>query len=84
MLKPSMTDSSYSLEMTREALRDISTDELRSFGVNLIAYIKPSIVSGHEAYTICNADGTPLIALESLDRAMMVARQNDLEPVILQ
>jgi hypothetical protein len=83
MLKSS-NDSEFSFEAQRQALRGISTDELRSFGVNHIAYIKPSSVLGNRVFTICGADGTPLVALDTLDSALTVARQNDLEPVILQ
>ena len=83
MLKSSAPDS-LNFEATRQTLRGISIDELRDFGVNHIAYIKPSLAAGHHVYTICNADGTPLVALDSLERAFHVARQNDLEPVILQ
>jgi hypothetical protein len=39
---------------------------------------------GNTAYAIHSADGTPLAALDSLDLAINAARQNDLEPVIVQ
>ena len=84
MFKSSHNDHELSFETQRQALRGISTDELRSFGVNHIAYIKSAIILGNRVYTICNADGTPLVALDSLDHALTVARQNDLEPVTVQ
>ena len=73
-----------SFEAQRQSLRAISTDELRSFGVNHIAYIKPTTVLGENVFTLCNADGTHLIALDTMAHALNVARQNDLEPVTLQ
>ena len=83
MLK-STNDIGFSFEAQRIALRGISTDELRDFGVNHIAYIRPVSLMGNTAYAIHSADGTPLAAVETLDLALTAARQNDLEPVILQ
>ncbi len=83
MLKSS-NDIGFSFEAQRIALRGISADELRDFGVNHIAYIRPVSLMGNTAYAIHSADGTPLAAVETLDLALTAARQNDLEPVILQ
>ena len=83
MLK-SHNDLGFSFESQRAALRHISEGELLTFGLNHIAYIRPVSVLGSTAYAIHGADGTPLAALESLELAITTARQNDLEPVIVQ
>lgn len=80
----STNDIGFSFEAQKNALRAISTDDLRNFGVNHLAYIKAISVMGNTAYAIHSADGTPLAALDSLDLAINAARQNDLEPVIVQ
>lgn len=85
------SDSHLSVEAQRMALRDISQDDFRAFGVNHIAYIRAE--SGLEQSTIAGADkvfaiygvnGVPLAIAESMDAALYIARQNDLHPVIVQ
>lgn len=72
------------IEMGRQVLRNLSVQDFLAFGLNQIAYIKQVNVMGRKAYTLNNADGSPLVVMENIETAMLTARQNDLEPVTLQ
>lgn len=72
------------LEQGRRLLRNLSTQAFLSFGVNQIAYVRSVNVNGQTAYALHAADGSALTVIDSLDGAVMAARQNDLEPVTLQ
>ena len=68
----------------RHLLRNLSTQAFLTFGVNQIAYVRSVNVNGQTAYALHAADGSALTIIDSLDGAVMAARQNDLEPVTLQ
>ncbi len=72
------------IEEGRQILRNLSNQDFLAFGLNQIAYIKPVNVMGREAYRLYGADGAPLAVVESLEGAVMTARQNDMEPITLQ
>lgn len=72
------------LEQGRRLLRNLSTQAFLTFGVNQIAYVRSVNVNGQTAYALHAADGSALTVIDSLDGAVMAARQNDLEPVTLQ
>jgi hypothetical protein len=71
-------------EQGRHLLRNLSTQAFLSFGINQIAYVRSVNVSGQTAYALHAADGSALTVIDSLEGAIIAARQNDLEPVTLQ
>lgn len=72
------------IEQGRNLLRNLSSQAFLTFGVNQIAYVRSVSVNGQTAYALHAADGLALTVIDSLDGAIMAARQNDLEPVTLQ
>lgn len=67
-----------------ELLRHLSVQDFLAFGIQQIAYVRPTIVNGAPSFAIHAADGTPLAFHENRDIAEAITRQNDLEPVTLQ
>ncbi len=68
----------------RDVLKALSTSDFRNFGLRQIAYIRPVKTEENTYYQICGADGEELISVESLALAKVLARQEDLEPVVVQ
>ncbi|MCK5384955.1 MAG: hypothetical protein KAJ29_05210 [Alphaproteobacteria bacterium] len=68
----------------RDVLKALSTSDFRSFGLRQIAYIRFVKTEKTSYYRICSADGEELMNVESLALAKVLARQEDLEPVIVQ
>ena len=79
-----MVSYSIKAEQGRQFLRNLSSQAFLAFDVNQIAYIRPVQVMGRVAYGLHAADGSPLTMIDSLEGAIIAARQNDLEPVTLQ
>lgn len=68
-----------------EQLKAMSEQDLRYLGMNEIAYIRPANASDEgEGFAIHAADGTQLSVMEDYDTAIAAARQNELEPIMLQ
>lgn len=78
--KPSDTKSDFG----REILKNLSNQDFLLFGINQIAYIRPTHVMGRDAFALHGADGAALAVIESFEGAVIAARQNDMEPVTLQ
>ena len=72
------------IEQGRQVLRSLSSSAFLSLGVNQIAYIRPINVMHQTAYALYAADGSRLAVIETLEGAVIAARQNDLDPVTLQ
>ena len=72
------------LDNGREILKNLSNQDFLLFGINQIAYIRPTNVMGRDAYALHGADGAALAVIESFEGAVVTARQNDMEPVTLQ
>lgn len=66
-----------------QALRNISVQDFQSFGVEQVAYLKPVTVENRKAYALYAADGRLLTLQDTADLALMVARHNGLEPVVV-
>ncbi len=64
--------------------KNLSSQDFLDVGVHKIAYIKPVQVEDKTAYAIHAADGTPLSVLDTLDHALFVVQDNDLEVSSLQ
>lgn len=72
------------IEQGRQILRNLSAQAFLNFGVNQIAYIRSVNMGGQTAYALHGADGSALVVIDTLESAILAARQNDLEPVTLQ
>ena len=64
-----------------EGIRQLSERELGLLGVNDVAYVKPIVDNGVEAFAVHAADGTQIAVIANRDLAFAVVRQNDMEPV---
>lgn len=65
------------LELLKKTL---STQDLGSFGLEDIAYVKSVIVDGQKLHAIHAADGTPLTVVSERDLAFATVRQHDMNP----
>jgi hypothetical protein len=68
---------------TSHTLRQLSSKDFASFGVNDLAYLKPVIVNGVAGFAIHAADGTPLTVVNDVAVAGATVRQHDMEPLSL-
>ena len=59
----------------------MSPNDLMVLGIQDVAYIKPVIVDGDDAYGIYSADGQELGYADGRDLAFATVRHNDMEPV---
>lgn len=66
-----------------DILRNISAQGFLTFGVHQVAYLRPVIAQGVPAWSLHAADGTALTVQNTAHLAAVMARQNDLEPVLL-
>ena len=66
---------------TIEQMRQMTTTDLATLGMQDIAYVKPVVVDGNAGFAIHAADGTQMALIGDRDIAFAVVRQNELEPV---
>ena len=59
----------------------LSSKDFATFGVDLVAYIKPVVIDGAPVYAIHAADGTPLTTAPGRALAVAAVRQHEMEPV---
>ena len=59
-------------------IRHISAEQLAQLGMQQIAYVKPVVVNGAEAFAIHAADGTPMAIAGDRDVAMAAIRQHEM------
>ncbi len=64
-----------------ERIRHMSSRELALFGMQDLAYVKPVIVDGVNAFAVHAADGTQITVLPDREIALATLRQHDLEPL---
>ena len=64
-----------------EGMRQLSPRELGMLGMEDVAYIKPVVEDGVEAFAVCAADGTQMAVIADRNLAFAVVRQHDMEPV---
>ncbi len=67
----------------RKTLKALSSQDFKNFGLHQIAYIKAIKNETKQGYAIYNADGEKLSVTDTIEKAAVIARQNDLEPVIV-
>ncbi len=59
-------------------IRHLSTAQLAKLGLSQVAYVKPIVINGAEAYGIHAADGTPMAVAESHDVAIAAILQHEM------
>jgi hypothetical protein len=64
-----------------EGMRQLSARELGMLGMEDVAYIKPIVEDGVEAFAVCAADGTQMAVIPNRNLAFAVVRQHDMEPL---
>jgi len=60
---------------------EFSSQDFANYGVGVIAYIKPIVYRGEDAFAIHAADGTQLSVSQDFDVAAAAVRQHEMEPV---
>jgi hypothetical protein len=60
--------------------KTLSSQDLGSYGMETLAYIKTVTVDGKVFHSVHAADGTPLTVIAERDIAFATVRQHDLEP----
>jgi len=64
-------------------LKNLSASDLLVFGLNDIAYLKPTEVNGQAVYAIHAADGSQLAFVANREVGFAAMHQHELEPVSL-
>ena len=64
-----------------DRIRQMTGQDLANLGIHAVAYIKPVVVDGVEAFAVCSADGREMAVMSDRDVACAAVRQHDLEPV---
>ncbi len=64
-----------------ETIRDISTRDFVTLGVENVAFVKPVEADGKTAYSIHAADGTEMGLVSDREVAFAAVRQHDLDPL---
>ena len=59
-------------------LRHLSVQDLAKLGVSQIAYVRPVVVNGTQAFSIHAADGTPMAVTGDRDVAMAAIAQHEM------
>ena len=67
-----------------EHLKDLSTQDFKNFGLHQIAYIGPKTEKGKKIYAIYSADGHEITTAKTSALAIVIAKQNELDPVAMQ
>lgn len=68
---------------TIQEMEALSAQDFLAVGLNSLVYIRPEKAGRSTIYNIYAADGTHLAAQRSWDIAAAVAKQNDMEPVMI-
>ena len=64
-----------------QTIRDLSTYDFATLGVEDIAFVKPVQANSTAAYSIHAADGTEIGLVSDRNVAFAAVRQHDLEPL---
>ncbi|MEE8516664.1 MAG: DUF1150 family protein [Alphaproteobacteria bacterium] len=62
-------------------LQYMSDQDMAILGLQDVAYVKPVVVDGQDAFSIHAADGTTIAIMADREVAVATIRQHDLEPV---
>ena len=66
-----------------KSLKSLSPNDLLTFGLNEMAYLKPTVVNGQSVFAIHAADGSQLALVATRDIGIAAMNEHDLEPVAL-
>ncbi|CAK0766755.1 DUF1150 family protein [uncultured Gammaproteobacteria bacterium] len=69
------------MNTTLQLTPPLSSQDLATFGLNVVAYVKPVVVDGAPMFAIHAADGTPLTVVAGRDNAFLTVLQHELHPV---
>ncbi len=69
--------------LTDAMLRSLSAQDFASLGTNEIAYVRPVVMNGAQAFSIHAADGTPIGAAPNAQLAAAAIRQHEMEPALV-
>jgi hypothetical protein len=62
-------------------IRQITAMQLAQLGIAHIAYVRPLMMQGAEAFAICAADGTQMAIATDRDVAEAAIREHEMVPV---
>jgi hypothetical protein len=65
------------------SLKQLSPSDWLAFGLNDIAYLRPTTADGQSVYAIHAADGSQVALVATREIGIDMLRQHDLEPVPL-
>jgi hypothetical protein len=71
------------ITQSNDLLKNISAQDLLTFGLNDIAYLKPANVNGQAVFAIHAADGSQLAFVANREVGVAAMQQHELEPVSL-
>ncbi|WP_237216601.1 DUF1150 family protein [Falsiroseomonas oryziterrae] len=69
--------------LSAAALRNLSAQDFARLGVEDVAYLRPVVMNGAQAFAIHAADGTPIGAAPSAALAAAAIRQHEMEPALV-
>jgi hypothetical protein len=72
------TEPTGDLVVEQVDIRHISIEQLARLGVSQIAYVKPILMNGSQAYAIHAADGTPMAVAGNRDVAIAAVHQQEM------
>jgi len=64
-------------------IRHLSVEDLARLGVSQIAYVKPVMMNGSQAFAIHAADGTPMAVTGNRDVAISAIIQHEMLPTMV-
>ncbi len=68
---------------TTVALKNLSETDWLTFGLNIVAYLRPALMNGQTIFAIHAADGSQLALVANRDVGLAAMQQHELEPVSL-
>ncbi len=68
----------------KKVLKALSSQDFKNFGLHQIAYVKPIQNKTKQGFAIYSADGEKISVTDTLEKAAVIARQKNLEPMIVQ
>lgn len=79
-----MTIKSSEIKDIIEHLKELSAQDFQNFGRHQIAYLHTRVEKGKTLHVISSADGQEIATAKSKELAIVIAKQNDLDPVMCQ
>ena len=71
------------ITLSSASMKSLSANELLTFGLNDVAYLKPANVNGQAVFAIHAADGSQLAFVANREVGFAAMQQHELEPVSL-